>query len=547
MKSMLTFDHSDIFVNIYITIIWEDILMTEIFKGDFLDDEKLSIRQWVNDNQPKISQNITIGENEYIIFIVLDEHKRITGFKAIKPNVKYNEIKLVNSKYIAYRFYDLQDGMRFIAFNTITRDFVFLEKLSAELLKCILDNDKLLLDAFCNANELSTDDVNEFCNQLRDFGFFQSKNQDIINKAVNPNVPISSDDSKYDPYLDDFKEILHHNGLFYSFHLDLTVLCNEKCVHCYHTFDKYDCSKELKTKEVLELIDKIYEIGVFSITISGGECLLRKDFIEILDYIATKHMLVSIFTNGTLLTDELVKQLLNYPINIVSVSLYGNNSELHDSITQVKGSFDKTLAGISVLKKYDINFELKCMVLEKNISQMEDIRYFLRELADGRECRVDTFLFSKMDGNTDNFAEQATRDSLFNLIRTDPEFYFTVSRARRRVNDFNESPCVAGRYNLYCDSYGNIYPCVSFRLLLCKYTELSNIKNNVILKEWLDTKVCDFSDCFKHDYCEFCTEQCAGRNLLENNDYLDSRNIVSCDKAKLILEWYNDTHSDNKI
>ena len=80
---MLTFDHSDIFVNIYITIIWEDILMTEIFKGDFLDDEKLSIRQWVNDNQPKISQNITIGENEYIIFIVLDEHNRITGFKAI--------------------------------------------------------------------------------------------------------------------------------------------------------------------------------------------------------------------------------------------------------------------------------------------------------------------------------------------------------------------------------------------------------------------------------------------------------------------------------
>lgn len=196
MKSMLTFDHSDIFVNIYITIIWEDILMTEIFKGDFLDDEKLSIRQWVNDNQPKMSQNITIGENEYIIFIVLDEHKRITGFKAIKPNVKYNEVKLVNSKYIAYRFYDLQDGMRFIAFNTITRDFVFLEKLSAELLKCILDNDKLLLDAFCNANELSTDDVNEFCNQLRDFGFFQSKNQDIINKTVNPNVPISSDDSK---------------------------------------------------------------------------------------------------------------------------------------------------------------------------------------------------------------------------------------------------------------------------------------------------------------------------------------------------------------
>ena len=42
--------------------------MTEIFKGDFLDDEKLSIRQWVNDNQPKMSQNITIGENEYIIF-----------------------------------------------------------------------------------------------------------------------------------------------------------------------------------------------------------------------------------------------------------------------------------------------------------------------------------------------------------------------------------------------------------------------------------------------------------------------------------------------
>lgn len=68
MKSMLTFDHSDIFVNIYITIIWEDILMTEIFKGDFLDDEKLSIRQWVNDNQPKCPRILQL-EKMNILFL----------------------------------------------------------------------------------------------------------------------------------------------------------------------------------------------------------------------------------------------------------------------------------------------------------------------------------------------------------------------------------------------------------------------------------------------------------------------------------------------
>ncbi len=70
-------------------------------------------------------------------------------------------------------------------------------------------------------------------------------------------------------------------GIPLSVQLDLTYRCNERCIHCYLDHEDHG---EMTTTEIKSLLDQFAEAGVFFLTLSGGEILLRKDFFEILEY-----------------------------------------------------------------------------------------------------------------------------------------------------------------------------------------------------------------------------------------------------------------------
>src|SRR5258708_30133406 len=68
-------------------------------------------------------------------------------------------------------------------------------------------------------------------------------------------------------------------GVPLNVHLDLTYRCNERCVHCY--LDHHDHG-EMSTAEIMDLLEQLAEEGVFFLTLSGGEIMLRKAFLTIL-------------------------------------------------------------------------------------------------------------------------------------------------------------------------------------------------------------------------------------------------------------------------
>ncbi|MGC1255728.1 MAG: radical SAM protein, partial [Candidatus Acidiferrales bacterium] len=82
-----------------------------------------------------------------------------------------------------------------------------------------------------------------------------------------------------------------------SVQLDLTYRCNERCVHCYLDHDDHG---EMTTAEIKDLLDQMADAGVFYLTISGGEILMRRDFFEILEYARTRTFCVKLKTNGIL-------------------------------------------------------------------------------------------------------------------------------------------------------------------------------------------------------------------------------------------------------
>ena len=435
---------------------------------------------------------------------------------------------------VAYRIYHLKNGWKAILFHIRQRNYMILNGLAAELLRMMLEDAENLND-FCQQNDLTAEDVADFERQLSDFGAFAPDDQAILDDSCVEPYASQESEVQNKHIISQLEQELAENGLYYSMHIDVTHRCNEKCIHCYHPFDRYDYEKELTLSEVKQLIDMAYDLGVFTITLSGGEALLRKDIFEIIDYISRKGLLIVLFTNGLLLTEQNVQRLENYRINLVSISIYGENAEVHDRITTVKGSFAQTLAGIERLKRHHILFDLKCVVLAENAAHISEIGEFAKELNNGYECLMDFTLCGKLDGDCSVMQHRVSNHTLKTIFYSDPQRYIGSKTDYTRTPD--DHPCNAGRYGLYCDAYGDIYPCVSFRLYLCHYSELPTIAENKVLKEWLNTRISDFTECFKHDYCRYCMEQCAGNNLIENQDYRDSK-VSHCDRAKIICEWF---------
>lgn len=439
---------------------------------------------------------------------------------------------------VAYRVYDLKKGKKAILFNIYSRNYMFLEGLSAELFEILLMNNKVRLKQWLVENEMIESDVEEFKSTLSQFGCFNKSETENIDNSIFSN---SGEEKKYNTILSDFIEELYENGLYYDFHIDLTYRCNEKCIHCYHPFETYDFTNEMSTHEVKELIDIIYDAGVFHIVLSGGEALLRKDIFDIMDYISARGMMITLFTNGMLLSENTVLRISQYRVRLVSISLYSDIPESHDFITTIKGSYDRTMQGIKYLKKYKIPFELKCVMLSENIDRIESIQSCFAELTNGRACKIDFSLCGKLDGSCEVFQYMPSEDKIRKAFYSNPERYIGTRESLQRVPE--QSPCSAGKYGLYCSAEGNIYPCVSFKLFLCHYKDLLRISENETLKKWRSTKIKDFSECFKHSYCNYCTEQCAGENLIENGNYLDS-NVSYCVHAKIIEDWFAE-HDDN--
>ena len=136
-------------------------------------------------------------------------------------------------------------------------------------------------------------------------------------------------------------------GIPLSVQLDLTYRCNEKCIHCYLDHEDHG---EMTTAEIKNLLDQLAEAGVFFLTLSGGEILLRKDFFEILEYARALRFCVKLKTNAVLIRRAQAERIRILGVNSVQISIYSHRPEVHDAITKVPGSLKRSVAAIRFLK-----------------------------------------------------------------------------------------------------------------------------------------------------------------------------------------------------
>src|SRR6202453_3882224 len=128
-----------------------------------------------------------------------------------------------------------------------------------------------------------------------------------------------------------------------SVQLDLTYRCNERCIHCYLDHDDHG---EMTTGEIKDLLDQMAEAGVFYLTISGGEILMRRDFFGILEHARLRTFCIKLKTNGVLIREQEADRIKALGVESVQISIYSHRHEIHDAITKRPGSLRRSIAAL---------------------------------------------------------------------------------------------------------------------------------------------------------------------------------------------------------
>ena len=273
----------------------------------------------------------------------------------------------------------------------------------------------------------------------------------------------------------------------YTGSIELTHRCNLKCMHCY-LGDQCSISKEagreLATEPWIDIIDQIAEAQCLDLLITGGEPMLRKDFPEIYAHAKRRGMIVTVFSNATLITPEVMAVFSDLPPFLVEVSIYGATAETHDRITQVQGSHSKCMKGVEVLLKLGVRIGLKTVLMSLNKHEYADMEKLARKLK--VPWRLDSAVFPCLP-NSDSGGEP-NRCSLFTMagdrkaaaklplsLRVDPQDAVALEFADgARIKSMRDTfakmsgwkvsdklyTCGAGLTGFHIDPYGCLQPCM---------------------------------------------------------------------------------------
>lgn len=273
---------------------------------------------------------------------------------------------------------------------------------------------------------------------------------------------------------------------------ELTYRCNFKCVHCYisqedreqKTEDRYQKSenaREVSSKEVFRILDELADFGVLNIGFTGGEIFLRDDILDILIYARRKGFIVSLLTNGSLISEEMVDKLIKYGIKRFEMSFLGATLETFDRITQISGSFEKVLANIKMLKDKGASVLMKSCVMDINVEEVVKIRELANSL--GIRFRYSHFLLPALDGGMKPVCHRISPEEFINIRRrlqdtshkqpfdyaqgkqttNNPSATLRASKLqttkKRRDKFFN---CLAGHSMMFISPYGQLQVCMGF-------------------------------------------------------------------------------------
>lgn len=351
-------------------------------------------------------------------------------------------------------------------------------------------------------------------------------------------------------YLRDFSKKVGQRRVPLSGNIALTHRCNLKCVHCYigsQADIRERFHEELNTTQWKKIIDDVTDAGCLFFLITGGEPLLRKDFEEIYCFAKTNGLLVTVFTNGTLIDGKILDLFCDLPPRAVEITLYGASRQTYERITGIKGSYEKCIKAIRNLKERRINVKLKTMLMSLNRHEFYDIEKMAKEY--GTKFRFDAALFPTLDGDKSPIGLRVSAEDAVEMELSDDSRLKEWKDFYERIGSLSQSDslyrCGAGRTHFHVDPYGNLQPCLMVTDLKYNLVEDNFLKgwNEVMprLRERKSKPGYPCNNCEKRTLCGFCP----GFSNLENGTE-EAYSQYLCEMGQLRYEKLNGIIRGNK-
>lgn len=314
--------------------------------------------------------------------------------------------------------------------------------------------------------------------------------------------------------------------------VDLTYRCNERCVHCYLDHEDHG---ELTTAEVLDLLDQLAHAGVFFLTLSGGEIFMRKDFFQILAHARRLLFCVKLKTNAVMVRRRQAQRIAELGVESVQISVYSHLPQVHDEITKVAGSFERTLEGARLLRAQGVKVSFANVLMKQNANDYPQVRALAQSL--GIEFKIDPTVTPMMDGDRAILGlniDAAALDHVMHdasLVGDAGDFCAPPSGPMDAEAALETLPCSAGHTACYISPYGEVYPCVQFPLAsgnIRKTRFLDIWKNSPQLAQVRAIRMSDVQGCSSCAHGSSCS-RCPGLAYLEGN--MRGPSTQDCEKS----------------
>jgi len=258
--------------------------------------------------------------------------------------------------------------------------------------------------------------------------------------------------------------------------LELTYACNWRCVFCYNPrhFDR----TRLSGDEWIAVLDELRALGTLTVALTGGEPLTHPDFFRIAEAARARAFALRIFTNASLITDDVADRIAALPPLAVEVSIHGATAAVHDAATAKPGSFDAALAGVGRLLARNVPVLMKTPVTSLNEHQIDEI-VALSERLDV-DLQIDPHITPCDDGSLEPLQYGASRDAVRRVIALGLGSGSIPSTERTKGG----ANCGIGRLTMAIDAEGNVFPCMQWRV-----RPIGNVRNAPLRTMWHDSDV----------------------------------------------------------
>lgn len=294
---------------------------------------------------------------------------------------------------------------------------------------------------------------------------------------------------------------------------ELTYRCNLRCRQCYIVPEN---RKELGYDEITGILDQLAAANTLFLTLTGGEIMMRGDFLDIARYAKNKGFALKLFSNGTLIDEAAAARIAEiHPIS-VGISIYGAEDETHEYYTREPGSFQRSIQSLRYLRESGVKTVMKILVMKRNAAQMTAMLDLARKL--DAIPQADVNIAPKNNGDIGPLAHRISDDQLYNFYYNETRKDDTNTQHRYNADSIM---CRAARDVCAISPYGDVYPCVSLPLTL------GNLRENRFGDIWQGEKaeifrgyrfkdLRDCQGCIDMDHCL----KCWGFALLEAGDLL---------------------------